>query len=224
MKQFNELTKEELSNLTEVQIEAYIDLELAKQGIVKGMEINLNFPDYIKPSTLAPEKDFVIYEVSNHTFLNKEDAETFANTLGKLHQITTDYNWDVGIEYRYAKEKRIETPVIEIKKVYSELKYNAIKDQLKQIKKEKEKKEKESNEVNNVVINYEAIDEVKNSIKDKVRSAIYFLEQVKKYSDSYDKYFAITEDKEKALSTIFTVYNIQDEDMKERIKLTINNR
>lgn len=223
MKNFNELSKKELSVLTDTQIDAYIDIELANQSIVKSVNTNISFPDYLKPITVEPERDCVVYEVDGYNFLDKETAEKFSTFIGNLQQVSVTYNWDVGSNFYYASDTKIITPQIQIKKVYSLPKFEAIKSQLKQIKTDREKKSKENDEQVDTAINYEAIDNIKEQIRSKVREAIIFFDKALNYASNYDKYFSITEDKEKALNTIFTVYNIQDEEMKEQIESDIMN-
>lgn len=222
MKNFNELTKQELASLNETQVDAYIDIELANQGVVKQTEVNIDFPDYLKPITVEPERDAIVYEVDGYAFTNKEDAEALSNFVGKLQQCSTTYNWDIGSEFYYSTTPKIQTPLINIKKVYSEPKYNAIKEQLKSIKKERELRNKKAEDQNDVAINYEAIDNIRENIRRDVRNAIIFFDSAKNYAKNYPKYFSITEDKEKALNTIFTVYNIQEEDLKKQIKIEID--
>jgi len=222
MKSFNELTKEELKNLNETQIEAYIDIELANQGVVKQVNISIDYPDYIKPISVEPERDLTIYEVDGYAFTNKEDAEKLSSFVGQLQQISTSYEWSIGSEFIYAYNQKINTPSIQIKKVYSETKYNAIKENLKLIKQERERKDKEVESVNENALNYEAIEKIDYEIRDKVRDSVFFFRQAEKLAYDYDKYFQITEDKEKALETLFTVYNVQDDELKEQIKIEIN--
>jgi len=222
MKNFNELTKQELASLNETQVDAYIDIELANQGVVKQTEVKIDFPDYLKPITIEPERDLIIYEVDGYCFTNIEEAEALSNFVGKLQQCSNTYNWDIGSEFYYATSPKITTPSINIKKVYSEPKYNAIKEQLKSIKKERDSRNKQEETQNKNAIDYEAIDNIKENIRRAARNAIIFFDSAKNYAKNYPKYFSITEDKEKALNTIFTVYNIQDEDLKEQIKIEID--
>lgn len=222
MKNFSELSKQELSILSEVQVDAYIDIELANQNIVKSVDVHIDFPDYLKPMTVEPERDCTVYEVDGYNFMDKETAESFANFIGGLQQVTTNYNWDVGSEFTYVSGQKITTPSIQIKQIYSEPKYEAIKSQLKTIKQERENKNKKEEKEVESAIDYDAIDRIKQDIRYTVRQAVIFFEQARKYASNYDKYFSITEDKEKALSTIFTVFNVQDEEMKEQIKQEID--
>lgn len=221
MKNFNELTKQELANLSEIQVDAYIDLELANQNVVKEISYNIDFPDYIKPMSVEPEKDLKIYQVDGYNFLDKETAEKFSSFVGTLQQISLNYEWECGSDFYYAYNQKVETPIIQIKSVYSKPKFEAIKSQLKTIKQEREKRNKDNDKNEENAINYEAIDNIKQNIRSKVREAIIFFEKAKQYANNYEKYFAITEDKEKALNTIFTVFNIQDDEMKEQIKIEI---
>lgn len=221
MKNFNELTKQELSKLNETQIDAYLDIELANQNIIKRIETNIDFPDYLKPITVEPERDLTVYEVDGYCFTNKEDADKLSQFVGTLQQCNKTYNWDIGSEFYYATNPQIKTPSIQISKVYSEPKYNAIKEQLKAIKEEIEIRNEQSDNENEIAINYEAIDNIKENIRKTVRDAVIFFEQAKNYAKNYLKYFSITEDKDKALKTIYSIYNIQDDEMKKQIEVEI---
>lgn len=224
MKNFSELSKQELATLTEIQVDAYIDLELANQKVVKSVDVHVDFPDYLKPMTVEPERDCVIYEVDGYNFIDKDTAEKFSTFVGTLQQATTNYDWNVGSEFYYISSQKVSTPSIQIKRIYSEPKYRAIESQLKSIKQERERKNKQEEVEVVSAIDYEAIDRIKQSVRYTVRQAICFFEEAKKYANNYDKYFSITEDKEKALSTIFTVFNVQDEEMKEQVKKEIESQ
>jgi len=223
MKTFNELTKKELAKLDETQVDAYVDIELAEKGIVKPIITNTEFPDFLKVKGVYPETDLEIYEVDGYSFLELETAKKFAEFVGKLAQVSVDYNWDIGSEFKKAKDTFFKTPQVQVTKVYSEPKYETIKEQLKQIKIANSNKEKENDKVVDDVVNYEAIDSVKYEIKNKVRNAIDFFNKSKVISSNYTKYFGISNDKDIALNTLYSVYNIQDDELKNQILEDIEN-
>ena len=222
MKTFNELTKKELSELNEIQIDAYIDIELANQGIVKPINTVVDYPEYVKFNVDIPTPDCTVYEVDGYVFTDLESAQKVSDLVGTLQQAMTDYNYNVGSEFKYVKNAIFQKPTIAITKYYSEAKYESIKEQLKQIKEQKEKKQNENEQVIDSVIDYSAIDNVKYTIKDTVRQAINFFSKAQTIAGDYEKYISITNDKEQALKTLYTVYNIQDEEMKTEIERVIS--
>lgn len=217
MKTFNELTKRELCELSEMQVDAYVDIELANQNITKPISVSIDFPKFVSIVDKAPEKDMEIYECGGYTFADMESAQRFSTFVGTLPLVRTNYDWSVGSEHKYVQEQMFETPSVAIVKCFSEAKYRAVAEQLKHLKGVKEKQNRENNEVVNDVINYDAIDSVRYQIKSKVREAIEFFAKVEKVADDYNKYFSITNDSIKAYETLYTVYNIQDQEFKDEV-------
>jgi hypothetical protein len=219
MKNFQELTKKELANLTEQQIDAYIDVTLANEGIIKPIKVQIDYPEYIRNTDVFPERDITYYEVEDKAFVDLETAQKYASFLGGLIQLVIDYEYYPGRDtVYYVKGQKQYTPEIQIKKIYSQAKYEACKTQISAINSEKKKEIKENEESSEAIINYDAIDKVKYEIRDKIRKAILFFEEVKEVISDYQKYFSITNDKQVALTTLYTVYDIQDSEMKEEIE------
>ena len=217
MKTFNELTKRELSQLNEIQVDAYIDIELANQNITRPISVSIDFPKFVSIVDKAPEKDVEVYECGGYTFADMDSAQKFATFVGTLPLVRTNYDWSNGSEHEYVQEQMFKTPSVTILKCFSEAKYRAVAEQLKHLKGVKEKQNKDNSNVVDDVINYDAIDAVKYQVKMKVREAIEFFAKVEKVADEYDKYFSITNDSIKAYETLYTVYNIQDEEFKEEV-------
>jgi len=222
MKNFNELTKKELAELKEIQIEAYIDIELANQGVRKPINNVVDYPEYVKFNADIPTPDCTVYEVDGYVFSDLESAQKVLELVGTLQQVLVDYNYNVGSEFRYIKDAVFQKPTISINKYYSEAKYESIKEQLKQIKEQKDKKNNENEQIVDSIIDYSAIDNVKYTIKDTVRQAINFFSKAQSIASDYEKYISITNDKEQALKTLYTVYNIQDDEMKTEIEFIIS--
>ena len=223
MKTFNELTKKELSELNEIQVDAYVDIELANQNITKPISVSIDFPKFVSLVEKAPEKDVEVYECGGYTFADMDSAQKFATFVGTLPLVRTNYDWSNGSEHKYVQEQMFETPPVTILKCFSEAKYRAVSEQLKHLKNIKEKQNKENSNAVDDVINYEAIDSVKYQVRSKVREAIEFFTKVEKVASEYNKYFSITNDSIKAYETLYTVYNIQDDEFKEEVtKLLVN--
>lgn len=222
MKNFNELTKEELSKLSREQVDAYIDIKLASSGIVKQSNIVVDYPDYVKEISQCPERDLTIYTVDDYHFADIESAQKLKDVLESLHILHKDYEYSVGSEFDYITDREIKASSISIKKVYSKPKFESIKNQLKEIKRQKDAINKQNDDIDKDVIDYGAIENVKSEIRSKVREAIVFFQSAKQYASNYDKYFLVTNDKEMAMKTIYTVFNIQDEDMKQQIMIEVD--
>lgn len=217
MKNFQELTKEELVNLTEQQVDAYVDIELAREGIVKQIEVRVDYPDFVKKFDTLPEKDMTVYEVDGYAFADIETAQNFSTYVGTLPQLRINYDYYTGDSVYYVEGQKFETPPVTLKKMYSQAKYEACKTQIKQIKEQLKKENEKQDNIVEEVINYDEIDRVKDNIKREIRQAIVFFEKVKSISDNYTKYLSITSDKEIALKTLWTVFNIEDEEIKEKV-------
>jgi len=218
MKKFEELSKRELSQLDYEQIEAYVDVELAARGIVKPLEVDINYPEYLKEADIAPERDVTVYEVDGYVFKDQETATKFAQFLGSLPQVQKDYDWSVGSEFAYVKDVGYTTPTVEIQRVYSEPKYQANKVRLKSIKDARAARREAKSGAVEQVIDYAAIDEVRSDMKTTIRQAVHFFAEAEKAAQDYDKYQRITDNHEKTFSTLFTVYNIQDDELKDEIR------
>ena len=221
MKSISELTKKELAVLTENQVDAYIDIELASQNIVKPLNVQIDYPNYVKIGDSLPERDMEVYEVDGYSFNDIETAQKFAIFVGQLAQLKIDYDYHTGESTYYVSGSKFETPSVSVKRIYSEAKYLASKENIKQIKDKESKDKKEKETVIDEVINYDAIDQVRYSVRSKVREAIQFFAQAEKVVSEYQKFFSITNDHQKSLETLFTVYNIQDDEMKKELGLKV---
>ena len=218
MKTINELSKKELASLSEVQVDAYIDIELANQNITKPLNIQVDYPDYVKVGDSLPEKDVEVYEVDGYTFPNMETAQKLASFVGTLPQIKQNYDYYTDESVYYVSDSFYNIPQVNIKKMYSEAKYLATKETIKQVKAKNNKSKQDKEEIVNEVVNYDAIDRVRYEIRNKVRGALQFFAEAQKIASEYPKFFSITNDEDKSYQTLFTVYNIQDEEMKDEVK------
>jgi Holliday junction resolvase-like predicted endonuclease len=222
MKNFNELNKEELSKLKEEQIDAYIDIELASKGIIQKNNVIIDYPDYVQEVSQCPERDMTIYTIDDYNFADMESAQKLKNVLDGLHILHKNYDYSVGSEFDYITDRKESVSPISIRKIYSKPKYESIKNQLIEIKKQKEEIKKQNADINKDVIDYQAIEDVKLQIRSRVRGAIEFFQSAKHYANNFEKYLLVTDDKEMAIKTIFTVFNIQDEDMKQQVRIEVD--
>lgn len=218
MKTFNELTKKELAELSEMQVEAYIDIELANKKIVKPTNKVVDYPNYLSVGDKLPERDMKLYEVDGYSFVDMETAQNFAAQISKLPTVQTSYDWNIDSSVKFAKEQKYQTYTVNVVPVYSEAKFEAVKEELKAIFKKKNRHEDDNDKVVDSVIDYAAVDEVKYQIRSAARKAIDFFSEAQAIATSYPKYLSITNDSATALKTLYTVYNVTDEEMQTEIK------
>lgn len=222
MKSFSDLSKRELADLNQTQIEAYVDIELAQKNITKPVNVAIDYPDYLKGSDSMPERDMTIYGAGGYYFADLETAEKFVAFINSLPTVSSDYDYSVGSEARYASDIRYPAETIRTEKVYSFPKHTAIKEQLRQIIQSKRSDKKEREEIVESVIDYAAIDEVKYAIQNRVRAAIEFFAKAEQIASQYEKYLSVTQDEAKAKEVLFTVFNVQDDELKEEVDRIIN--
>ncbi len=99
MKDFNELTNEELAALTGKQVGHYKRLNAAEAGVV------IPGPEPKPFNEQKPAQDVVIYEIGGCKFTDREMAVNMQSWLMN-HQddlVDVDYNWQVGGSIYYVK-------------------------------------------------------------------------------------------------------------------------
>jgi len=223
MKEFNELTRAELANLGEIEIDAYVDIELANNNITKPIRVEIDYPNYLRVKDAMPEKDLTVYEADGHTFPDLESAQKYAAFLGSLPQVKLGYDWSIGgSDEKYAEHSSFSTPEVSIVKVYSQAKFQACRETIKHIRENRKNEKNENEKAVDAVIDYEAIDKVRYEIQGKVREAMQFFAKAKSVASDYTKYLSITNDEDKAFETLFTVYNVQDEDFKAEVRKQVS--
>lgn len=216
MKNFNDLSNQELSELNETQVSAYIDVELAKQNITKPTNRKNDFPVFVKEEN-APERDAVIYCVNDLCFSDAEEAQQLVTFLRGKNLYRSDYDWNTGSQYKYVNKHEKQFNV-STEDLYSKKKYESIKGLLQAIEENKKKKASEEKDEFADIVDYEAYDLAVAEVKRKVREAIIYIGKIKEIALEYKKYLSITDVEEKAIQTLFTVYNVTDEKMQKEIK------
>lgn len=104
MNDFQNLTDEQVYQLTAEQINFYVDLECAKEGI-------LLLPDTqpVEPQLTKPQPDALVYEVGNFYVTSAEEAATLLEALQKVKLVRLDYESSTGYDSKYIK--RLDTEV-----------------------------------------------------------------------------------------------------------------
>jgi hypothetical protein len=104
MNDFQNLTDEQVFQLTAEQINFYVDLECAKEGV-------LLLPDTqpVEPQLTKPQPDALVYEVGNFCVTSAEEAATLLEALQKVKLVRLDYDGSTGYDSKYIK--RLDTEV-----------------------------------------------------------------------------------------------------------------
>jgi hypothetical protein len=104
MNDFQNLTDEQVFQLTAEQINFYVDLECAKEGV-------LLLPDKqpVEPQLDKPQPDTLVYEVGNFYVTSAEEAATLLEALQKVKLVRLDYESSTGYDSKYIK--RLDTEV-----------------------------------------------------------------------------------------------------------------
>lgn len=137
MKTFDELTDEEVLALTDEQVERYIDLACAEEGV----PLFVAAPEPPAPSAAAVG-DVTLYKVADVLFVNRDDAETVAGLISSAprmdsHFVGTDYS--MRVVRPFDREEEVGTV-----KFFSDARWAAVRDQVQKDKAAKEEFDKQS--------------------------------------------------------------------------------
>ena len=156
MKKINEMTEQEILNLSEEEIQKMIKLRLAEEGI-KIMDV----PKVPELFEITPP-DTIVYQIialgDNLSFEDINEANAILDLLSKSKSLGfTDYSWDkLGSDFKYFEKGKTRkwnnNGGIELKseKAYSMKLYAEITDVAIQNKKMREHAEKELKEYNEI--------------------------------------------------------------------------
>lgn len=134
MKKLEDYTNEELVKLTDLEVDNLIDVECMRAGVslsIMPKPVLKEIPEVASPTT-------EIYTVDSYSFTDKSEADELAALLSATtSRVTTDYNYNVGSQYRYYKKYETTTSV---KKslYYSKEEYDDLSNALKTNKEIKE--------------------------------------------------------------------------------------
>lgn len=123
LKIFDQLTDNELLELTQEQIDWYIKLKKAESGI------RIITCPTMPETREIPGTDLVLYDVSGFNFIDRETAEEVSKFINSkiAKAYTVDYDWGVGSDKKYAKPFTGNLVDVKLENVYSETTYNSIK-------------------------------------------------------------------------------------------------
>jgi hypothetical protein len=100
MKNFDDLTKQELAVLTTEEVNRYINLACAEEGIPL-------VPD-LPPKPIQPviESDTLFYEIAGQTVRTMADAEAIQKVFNGIQVYSKSYNRCIGDMYVYEPDER----------------------------------------------------------------------------------------------------------------------
>lgn len=138
IKAFEQLTDKELLELTDEQIDWYVKLKKAENGV--RILVEPIVPEYQS----VPETDMTLYCVSGHCFLDQNVAMEIAKAINAhvVDSFRVDYDYyGSGSEYKYGKHDDTRMEDVEVKRVYQKATYDSINSVLVSNKKIKERYE-----------------------------------------------------------------------------------
>ncbi len=181
MKRYNEMTNEELNNLTDEQISILIDYECALEGIPLLPE------NPTTPATKDFQADIEVYEVKGNIFTNKEEALAVLGLLLSSNLVSSSYN---NGSKRIVPLESYYKPELKIEKYFSEEMYVSIQEEkanYDRITKQYQDRKKEYDEAYKLRISI---------VKDITENIGYAQEQEhkkQKYTNEYKRYLKLSD-------------------------------
>ena len=190
MRRYTDLTKKELAELSQEELDRFIELELAYAGVTPVM-----YP--VKPmiKEIALDMSEVAYEVFGVLFKNQEDALT----VSKMEVFREDYDY-YGAGYNYKYLKLNDNNGVKAEKYYKKEEVLAIKDVLKGNRLLEEEYGKQKKMYDAFLKDTEAI---RDSVREAVTAAHTFFQRVAAMKLQYQRYLTLAEGDEKIARNFF---------------------
>ncbi len=208
LKRFTSLSPKELSELTDEQVDNYIDLEIAFSGIKM-----LNPPVYKDISKFDIEKSVEAYSCRGKIFKKEEDAVTFS----KMEVVEESYDYNIDSAYKWLKSENQYSDVgVKTLKYYNKEDVTSIGVTLKKNK---------NTEQNNSDLKYEwndyqkEISDIKTEIYDAISDAKKYYSDLDKAKEDYDRYLRLSGDDVKIAKNFF--YEAYKDDKEELVRAII---
>lgn len=211
IKPFEQLTDKELLELTNEQVDYYIKLKKAENGvrILEEPEI----PKYRE----IPETDVVLYCVAGRCFLNQEIATEIANKINEhiSESYKADYDYyNGGSETKYARLDDSSIEDVRIERVYDKKTYDSIRDVVASNKKIKEQYEKIKGEYDDETAKAK---ELVDNIYDAISQARERLEQFNEYKIRIVEYLRLANGNVEVAWNFFDKAYLVDTQVKSKI-------
>jgi len=106
MNDFQNLTDEQVFQLTAEQVNFYVDLECAKEGV-------LLLPDEmpVEPVLVKPPFDATVYEIGGFVVVTPEESAVILDALNSVKLVRLDYESATGYESKFIRRLDTETKV-----------------------------------------------------------------------------------------------------------------
>lgn len=205
MKRYTDLTKDELADLTDEDLQRYIDIEIAYAGITPVIE-PVPVPDFdpgIKPKVKA-------YEVCGIVVKDIKDAQTIAGM--KTYSADYDY-YGSGSNYKYLTERYNRD---EIKTIYF---YE--KDDVTRIKAQLKDRKDTVDHYNEMKGDWDKYQEKTSSCRSEVmtayREAVHYQRRVEHGKQQYERYLKLAEGETSIANRFFSDAFKDDQEMLDAI-------
>ena len=205
MNDFQNLTDEQVFQLTAEQINFYVDLECAKEGV-------LLLPDTqpVEPQLTKPQPDTLVYEVGNFYVTKAEEAATLLEALQKVKLVRLDYESSTGYDSKYIKRLDTEVEAKPIK-CYSPEVFADIRKSLAEYTLAKNTYTREYNEYREIVKKREAAAQWIWDRVEEIREKYVSQERMAK---EYQRYLVLANnDKTIALNFLKNAYSLDDAEL-----------
>ncbi|HHT97259.1 MAG TPA: hypothetical protein GXZ90_05135 [Clostridiales bacterium] len=197
MKKLEDYTNEELSVLTDLEIENLIDIECMRAGV----PLSIMPKPVLKEVSEIKEPTTEIYMIDNYYFTDESEANQMSALLSSVKsRVTTDYNYNAGgSSYKYYKKY---DPAVSVKKAYcySKEEYMDLLDILKTKRDIEDYNSDITKEYN------DAISERRDTVDmvwDEIYNAKYEMKKINEALDIYKKYVELSGEDEDVAKKFF---------------------
>jgi len=215
MNEFSDLTDEQVFKLTPEQVEFYVNLECAKEGI-------LLLPDErpIEPRLEKPPFDAVAFQVGDFCVANQSEAAKILEVLKSVKIIRLEYESATGYDSKVIKRLDTFTPEIKQISCYSQEMFAEIKKQLAEYNMAKNSYDRASREYNDIVTKRE---NAAKWIWERVEDVRERHNSQEKLLKEYNRYLVLANnDPGIALNFLQSAYQLEEdqlEELKKSIKI-----
>lgn len=205
MKRLEDMSRDELLNLTDEQRSELADLECAYEGIP------LLPPRPEKPEIKYPDKDVEVFSVDGHDFTDHTEAQAYVDFVNGLKsQVILDYDWNTGSsEFKYVKSECSKVLNYEKKRVYSAEAFANLKSEITMVKAKEQAYKEQLSE-------FKSARDERAAIYKKIDEEIGAAWDAKRREDqlfgAYNKYLSLTGDGGIALKLLKDAYKVTDEE------------
>lgn len=183
MKRLEDMSRDELLQLTDETAATLIDLECA----YAGAPLSIAKPLYNEVPDI-PEPDVIYYEVAGMKFTDKKEADALADFINGLSsQMDNSYDYDIpGYgKYSYKSDKRPDPVFVDAGRTYSKAVYSELKEIIRQRATAEEENKKLMNEFNQ---KQKARADVAKEIRDAIRKAQLEVYEIQEKAKLYNRY------------------------------------